>query len=100
MEDALIKLIQALTGRFDDRHAELARMLPDQIDGLNRQIEQLIAQSPQAQPASSGPSGSSRAAATPGCECSGADCASCRFWSGWMRSPGSARGSLRSSSPR
>jgi transposase len=36
-------LIEALTGRFDDHHAELARMLLDQIDGLNLQIERLTA---------------------------------------------------------
>ena len=29
-------LIEALTGRFDDHHAELARMLLDQIDALQR----------------------------------------------------------------
>jgi transposase len=34
-------LIEALTGRFDDHHAELARMLLDQIDGLNAQIATL-----------------------------------------------------------
>jgi transposase len=49
-------LIEALTGRFDDHHAELARMLLDQIDALNAQIgkltsriEQLIAAIPAAQ---------------------------------------------------
>ena len=31
-------LIEALTGRFDDHHAELARMLLDQIDALSAQI--------------------------------------------------------------
>ncbi len=31
-------LIEALTGRFDDHHAELARMLLDQIDHLTAQI--------------------------------------------------------------
>ena len=36
-------LIEALTGRFDDHHAELARMLLDQIDGLTRQIDTLTA---------------------------------------------------------
>ncbi|WP_322768352.1 IS110 family transposase [Frankia sp. Cr1] len=48
-------LIEALTGRFDDHHAELARMLLDQIDGLTRQtdtlttrIEALIAAMPAA----------------------------------------------------
>jgi transposase len=34
-------LVQALTGRFDDHHAELARMLLDQIDGLTAQIDRL-----------------------------------------------------------
>jgi transposase len=34
-------LVEALTGRFDDHHAELARMLLDQIDGLSRQIDKL-----------------------------------------------------------
>jgi transposase len=34
-------LIEALTGRFDDHHAELARILLDQIDGLNTQIAAL-----------------------------------------------------------
>ncbi|ORV96982.1 IS110 family transposase [Mycobacterium kyorinense] len=34
-------LIAALDGRFDDHHAELARLLLDQIDGLTARIEQL-----------------------------------------------------------
>src|SRR5204863_3191941 len=49
-------LIEALTGRFDDHHAELARMLLDQIDALSAQIgklttriEELIAAIPAAQ---------------------------------------------------
>ncbi len=36
-------LIEALTGRFDDHHAELARMLLDQIDALSAQISKLTA---------------------------------------------------------
>ena len=50
------RLVQALTGRFDDHHAELARMLLDQIDTLSAQIgklttriEELIAAIPTAQ---------------------------------------------------
>jgi transposase len=50
-------LVQALTGRFDDHHAELARMLLDQIDALSVQIdrltsriEELIGAIPAAQP--------------------------------------------------
>jgi transposase len=34
-------LVQALTGRFDDHHGELARILLDQIDGLTDQVEHL-----------------------------------------------------------
>jgi transposase len=51
-------LVEALTGRFDAHHAELARMLLDQIDALSAKIEQLtlrieqlIAQIPAAQAA-------------------------------------------------
>ena len=36
-------LVEALTGRFDDHHGELARMLLDQIDALTAQIERLTA---------------------------------------------------------
>ncbi len=34
-------LVEALTGRFDDHHAELARMLLDQIDALTEKIDRL-----------------------------------------------------------
>jgi transposase len=50
------KLAQALDGRFDAHHGELAKMLLDQIDGLTQQIgmlttriEELISAIPQAQ---------------------------------------------------
>jgi transposase len=50
-------LIQALTGEFDDHHAELAQMILDQVDVLTHQIdrltlriEELIASIPAAQP--------------------------------------------------
>jgi transposase len=49
-------LIEALTGRFDDHHGELARILLDQIDALSEQMEtltrragELIDQIPEAQ---------------------------------------------------
>jgi transposase len=56
-------LVQALNGRFDDHHAELAQMLLDQIDvltakieRLTARIEELIAAIPAAQaPVTSGP---------------------------------------------
>ena len=51
-------LVEALTGRFDAHHAELARMLLDQIDALSAKIDalslrvdELIAQIPAAQAA-------------------------------------------------
>ena len=52
-------LIEALTGRFDDHHAELARMLLDQIDALSTQIELLTVRAEQllaAMPAAQAPS--------------------------------------------
>jgi transposase len=56
-------LVEALTGRFDAHHAELAQMLLDQIDALTAKtdlltlrIDQLIAEIPAAQaPADPGP---------------------------------------------
>ena len=37
------RLVEALNGRFDDHHAELARMLLDQIDSLTTKIDALTA---------------------------------------------------------
>jgi len=56
MKAKRVALIEALTGRFDDHHAELTRMLLDQIDQLTdrigrltTRIEDLIAAIPAAQ---------------------------------------------------
>jgi len=66
-------LVAALTGRFDDHHAELARMLLDhidalgiQIDRLTSRIQELIGAIPAAQPPGdgAGPSGAGTAATT------------------------------------
>ena len=61
-------LMEALTGRFDDHHAELARMLLDQIDALAVQIatltariEQLVAAMPDAQRPSGSTAGEDQA---------------------------------------
>jgi transposase len=61
-------LTEALTGRFDDHHAELARILLDQIDGLTAQIdrlttrvEQLIAAMPAAAAPDTGDTGTDQA---------------------------------------
>ncbi|MGH3305235.1 MAG: transposase [Streptosporangiaceae bacterium] len=55
MKGKQARLTQALTGRFDTRHGELARMLLDQIDALTAEvatlttrIEELIAAIPEA----------------------------------------------------
>ena len=40
-QEARAALVEALTGRFDDHHAELARMLLDEIDGLSAKIDTL-----------------------------------------------------------
>ena len=37
-------LIEALTGPFDEHHAELLRILLDQVDALTEKIELLSAQ--------------------------------------------------------
>ena len=57
-------LLAALDGRFDDHHAELARMLLDQIDALTTQIDalsarigELLAAMPDAQPIDPHPGG-------------------------------------------
>jgi len=57
-------LVAALDGRFDDHHAELARILLDQIDALSTQIDALTARidelltaMPDAQPVDSRPDG-------------------------------------------
>jgi transposase len=41
MKSKRAELVEALTGRFDDHHGELARMLLDSIDALTHQIDQL-----------------------------------------------------------
>ena len=55
-------LLEALNGRFDDHHADLARLLLDQIDAcsekvdrLTARIEQLVAQPPDPPPTDRGP---------------------------------------------
>ena len=62
MKSKRLELVEALTGRFDDHHAELARMLLDQIDALSGQIErltvrveQLLATMPETQAPDPGP---------------------------------------------
>jgi transposase len=67
------RLIQALTGRFDAHHGELARMLPDQIDALTAQvtrlttrIEELITAIPEARGVDAGGTTGPRAGRAPG----------------------------------
>jgi transposase len=79
-------LVEALTGQFDDHHAELARMLLDQIDALSAQIDrltaridELIAAVPAAQPPR-GPDHHAAGPGQPGCDCHDAsgDCVHAR----------------------
>ena len=93
-------LVEALTGRFDDHHAELTRMLLDQIDALAAQIgtlttridELLTAMEPQARADEPDTRGGAGAGATvPASRPRSSD--STRF-------PASARDSRRSFSPR
>jgi transposase len=82
-------LVEALTGQFDDHHAELAGMLLDHIDALTAQIgkltariEELIAAIPAAKAwtPTAPPAQASAPAATRPC---------CPPSRGWMRSPAS-----------
>jgi transposase len=93
-------LAEALAGRFDDHHAELARMLLDQIDALGGQIgtlttriEELLAAIPAAHGVdpTAPPARVLAAAQTRWC---------CPRWRGWMRSAASGPAPPRSSSPR
>jgi transposase len=70
-------LLEALTGRFDDHHAELARLLLDQIDTLSGQIDKLTARIEQllADLPSSGNHPGGGQDGTSGCDCAEADCA-------------------------
>ena len=97
------QLAEALTGRFRDVHAYEIGLLLDLIDTLeakiselNAKIEAHLAALPGVPPAcpSCGLIGGGHA---PGCATTARRC--CRSWSGWMRSPGSARAQRRSSSP-
>jgi transposase len=109
-------LVAALTGRFDDHHAELARMLLDhidalgiQIDRLTSRIQELIGAIPAAQPPGdgAGPSGAGTAAATIGTQDTDQPLTPtpptrprCRRCNAWTRSPASAPRPPRCSSPR
>jgi transposase len=93
-------LVDALTGRFDAHHAELARMLLDQIDVLSAQIgtltariEELIAAIPAAQGVDRDGTAGPGAGREPGSPV-------LPLLTGLMRSPASAEILRRRSSPR
>jgi transposase len=91
-------LVQALTGRFDDHHAELARMLLDQIDALTAQVSRLTARIEELITAIPAPREWAPTALPGPAPAQAWPC--CRPSPGWMRSPGSARPARRSSSPK
>ncbi|MGP3937840.1 IS110 family transposase [Nonomuraea sp. KM88] len=70
-------LMEALTGRFDDHHAELARLLLDQIDAFTGQIDKLTARIDQllADLPGCGDDSGKGEGGSGGCDCAGADCA-------------------------
>ena len=83
-------LIEALNGRFDDHHAELARMLLDQIDALSAQIgtltgriEELTGAMPAARGVNADGTTGPGAGTGPGAAVRPAR------WRAWMRSPAS-----------
>jgi transposase len=102
-------LVEALTGRFDDHHAELARILLDHIDALGGQIErltsrieELIAAIAAAHPPRVAPHPPADHQATPPparARTSRRLSPHCRRWRAWTRSPASAPKPPRSSSP-
>jgi transposase len=107
-------LVEALTGRFDDHHGELARMLLDhidalgiQIDRLTSRIQELIGAIPAAQPPGdgAGPSGAGTTAATTGTQDTDQPLTPtptrprCRRCNAWTRSPASAARPPSCSSP-
>jgi transposase len=94
-------LVQALTGRFNDHHAELARMLLDQIealgvhiDRLTSRIQELIGAIPAAQPPRKRPTTPARTPTSRRCR------AGCRRSIAWTGSAASASRPPRCSSPR
>ena len=93
-------LVQALTGRFNDHHAELARMLLDQIealgvhiDRLTSRIQELIGAIPAAQPPRKRPTTPARTPTSRRCR------AGCRRSIAWTGSAASASRPPRCSSP-
>ena len=88
-------LVEALNGRFDDHHAELARMLLDQIDALTDQIIRLGPRIDESSPSCLRPSRNlQRICLVPAVE-------AVSVWSSVsMRSPASAVSPPRRSSPK
>ncbi|MEO3876580.1 IS110 family transposase [Nonomuraea sp. B12E4] len=70
-------LVEALRGSFDDHHAELARLLLDQIDTLSGQIDKLTARIEQllADLPGGGNDAHEAGQGGAGCDCAAADCA-------------------------
>ena len=93
-------LIEALTGRFDDHHAELARMLLDQVDQLDRQVDRLTGRIEEliaAIPAARGVDADGTAGPAPAPPRTRQSAPRSR---GWMRLTASGRAAPRWSSPR
>ena len=93
-------LVEALNGRFDGHHAEIARMLLDQIDGLSAAIDQLTTRAELLLQPARRPAATSRWGSTGPGSGTGPTAAAPRPSHASMRSPVSARWRRRSSSPK
>ena len=100
MRAKLKELAESLDGKFEDHHAELARMILDQIDALTAQIDRLAARAgeliaaipPPGASTPTEPQARTRAGdRTPPC---------CPPSPGWTRSPAAGSSQPRRSSPR
>ncbi len=93
-------LVEALTGRFDDHHGELAAILLAQIDGLTAQIDTLTTRIGELSPRSRPPRASTPTAAPARRPAAARTRRSCPPSPGCRRSPASPPTPPRSSSPK
>ena len=94
------QLAEALDGRFEPHHGELARILLDQIDALTAQIDQLTARVTELIAAIPAAQGIDADGTTGRAPAPAPVPRYCPPWPGWMRSPAAASSPPRSPSPR
>ena len=85
------RLVEALTGRFDDHHGELARVLPGQIDALTAHIDKITGRAGELIAAKCRRRGAWTPMVSPARARAWASARRCcPRWPAWMRSPASA----------